>query len=131
MSNRGHNRNDQGRASRIILNGVSVARRLNYSRCFVRLVGCRYMEAACTNSLVATKAITSTHLDNDSERAWIFACPTSRPGRSCPRLLRRLVIEGEVMRRVRAPHVERIFGRLVARLPVLVDRDIVDVAGVF
>src|SRR6266545_698307 len=46
-------------------------------------------------------------------------------------LLRRLVIEREVGRRRRPPHVERILGRVVAALPVVIDRDVVDVGGIF
>src|SRR3954447_25341613 len=50
--------------------------------------------------------------------------------RFCAQLLRDLKIMREVFRRIRTPQIERILRRVIAVLPILGDRNVVDVAGI-
>src|SRR5262245_25368513 len=76
--------------------------------------------------------------------AWTLSSPcrspTSAGPAACAERRRRicreyltgdLVIEREISGWHRAPHVERILGRVIGALPIVIDRDVVDVRRVF
>src|SRR5690242_8490678 len=53
------------------------------------------------------------------------------PGQSRDVAASRLGVMREIVRRIRAPHIERILWRVVAALPVAIGRDEVDPGGIF
>src|SRR5262245_56859296 len=79
----------------------------------------------------------SSSIQEDSARGSLYRShgsagppPRNSRARPVPALGRQFVIEGEILGRSRTPDVKRVRRRVIAGLPVMIDRDVVDVGGI-